>query len=612
MGKLKIDIHGDTKALEKRAKQLQKAFENIGKEGRAGAKKSNKAFGDLNSTLKRTAAAYLTWKSVGVAKDMVVQGAQIIQTKDAFESLAKASGDSSDKVLKDLKKMSGGAVSDFNLMQAAARSSLLGIGFKEQIKLMEIARATSRATGQSVTKGFDDITLAVGRQSKMILDNLGIVLSVEKANEAYAKELGVTASSLNDTQRKQAFLNATFKAGAVHVKNLGVDTKSTAEEIATSVASMNNAIGDLKIDLATGLGPTIQNLSTSFSEFLQGLHAGKIQKLREELNTLQRMRSGPAMTARRERIAAIKKELELLQPQPKTIKQARVEYTKKLEVQKQAADKVAAEAAEIERINDLLLKSNTILAEKALLSGISKDDMKIYKENEKIQKKQAENFKNFKESQYETHKAVLDAGLEYEKEIVEKQKELEEQRRQEIESRAVVISDSFAQNVNDVLFGYKKMEEGARAWSKVISTEIGKVIAKWISLKVVKAFTGGSGVTTQADGGVWSNGVQMMAKGGLINQPTLFNTKGGYALGGEAGPEAIMPVAKGKDGKLGVINHGDGGGKKNITINYNITAFDSKSVEEMVEQNQSIFMNPLNKAIQQGDRGTINNLRSIQ
>lgn len=55
------------------------------------------------------------------------------------------------------------------------------------------------------------------------------------------------------------------------------------------------------------------------------------------------------------------------------------------------------------------------------------------------------------------------------------------------------------------------------------------------------------------------------AKGGIINSPTLFPMKNGYALGGEAGTEAIMPLARGRDGKLGV--KGGGGTVIYMTVN---------------------------------------------
>lgn len=54
------------------------------------------------------------------------------------------------------------------------------------------------------------------------------------------------------------------------------------------------------------------------------------------------------------------------------------------------------------------------------------------------------------------------------------------------------------------------------------------------------------------------------ADGGIVNSPVLFPMRGGTGLAGEAGPEAIMPLARGPDGKLGVRG---GGGPVNVTVN---------------------------------------------
>jgi len=62
-----------------------------------------------------------------------------------------------------------------------------------------------------------------------------------------------------------------------------------------------------------------------------------------------------------------------------------------------------------------------------------------------------------------------------------------------------------------------------------------------------------------ANGGAFSGGVQMFANGGVVNSPTAFGHSGGLGVMGEAGPEAIMPLKRGSDGKLGVASSGGGG-----------------------------------------------------
>jgi len=63
-----------------------------------------------------------------------------------------------------------------------------------------------------------------------------------------------------------------------------------------------------------------------------------------------------------------------------------------------------------------------------------------------------------------------------------------------------------------------------------------------------------------ADGGAFSAGrVRTFSRGGVVSGPTLFPLRGGAGLMGEAGPEAIMPLSRGPDGKLGVAAQGRGG-----------------------------------------------------
>ena len=55
--------------------------------------------------------------------------------------------------------------------------------------------------------------------------------------------------------------------------------------------------------------------------------------------------------------------------------------------------------------------------------------------------------------------------------------------------------------------------------------------------------------------------VTKFAQGGVVNGPTPFPMANGMGVMGEAGPEAIMPLSRGPDGKLGVK-----GGGANVTI----------------------------------------------
>ena len=73
------------------------------------------------------------------------------------------------------------------------------------------------------------------------------------------------------------------------------------------------------------------------------------------------------------------------------------------------------------------------------------------------------------------------------------------------------------------------------------------------------------GLFGNADGNAFVNGkVQKYAYGGVVNRPTLFPMANGMGLMGEAGAEAILPLKRGSDGKLGVKAQGGG---TNIVVN---------------------------------------------
>lgn len=115
---------------------------------------------------------------------------------------------------------------------------------------------------------------------------------------------------------------------------------------------------------------------------------------------------------------------------------------------------------------------------------------------------------------------------------------------------------------------------------------------------LVDAFSGwaGSAISSSLSfgdiGGVPGAPVQAFAKGGVVNAPTHFPMGSGVGLMGEAGPEAIMPLTRGVDGKLGVAAETSG---KNVNIIMNITTNDAASFQKSQSQITSNLKRSLNK-----------------
>lgn len=75
------------------------------------------------------------------------------------------------------------------------------------------------------------------------------------------------------------------------------------------------------------------------------------------------------------------------------------------------------------------------------------------------------------------------------------------------------------------------------------------------------------GVSAHARGNVFAGGkVQAFARGGVVAAPTYFPMASGVGLMGERGAEAIMPLQRGADGRLGVAATGGRGAQVTVHI----------------------------------------------
>ena len=96
-----------------------------------------------------------------------------------------------------------------------------------------------------------------------------------------------------------------------------------------------------------------------------------------------------------------------------------------------------------------------------------------------------------------------------------------------------------------------------------------------------------------AKGAAFSQGqVMPFAKGGVVSTPTNFAMRGGTGLMGEAGPEAIMPLARGADGRLGVAAAGGG---RPVTVVMNITTPDVQGFQRSQSQIAAQAMRALSR-----------------
>lgn len=191
---------------------------------------------------------------------------------DSFIELGKRSGQLQDVsvgfsrnfkdaegALNDLRKASKGTISDFDLMLSANKASMLGVSTnsKQLAKLLEIARARGQQLGVDTTQAFSDIVTGIGRNSPLILDNLGITTA---KYQEQLKQIQKNGKVLDANQQKQLLLATVLK------DNVG----SAVESNTANVARLSIFWTNLKDELAKKVAPVFEKVTSLLFDFANG------------------------------------------------------------------------------------------------------------------------------------------------------------------------------------------------------------------------------------------------------------------------------------------------------------------------------------------------------
>lgn len=173
-------------------------------------------------------------------KVLGVQRAFILVTGDLTGSLAK------------LRAASRGLISDFELMAGFNRALTLGAADTvEQFgELTEVALTLGRALGVDAAFAMESLSLGIGRQSRLFLDNLGLIVRLEQAYEDYAKEIGVATSELTEQEKAIGFRNAAMDAAREKIAQLGGIEENAADSVTRFKVALKNARDEIALVVA--------------------------------------------------------------------------------------------------------------------------------------------------------------------------------------------------------------------------------------------------------------------------------------------------------------------------------------------------------------------------
>ena len=244
------------KAIDEYSKEFKKVDEGL-KQQKTGFDK----LGDVLSKNKLLVGA--------AAGAMVAFGADSVKSalksERAFQQFNLALGDSADTMLKDMRNASQGMISDFDLVNDANKALALGISQNQIPELLEVATARSKVFGRTASEAFNDLAIGIGRQSRMILDNLGIILDLDKTYSEFAITIGKTTDELTDLEKKQALVNSIIEDSQGLIRAQMFLEETHAEKIEKVVAQYDN----LKVAIGEVLIATLDYISGATAEKTQ-------------------------------------------------------------------------------------------------------------------------------------------------------------------------------------------------------------------------------------------------------------------------------------------------------------------------------------------------------
>ena len=237
---------------------------------------SQRLVGTSFATLRSHMLLYSFGMSLGIRQTVqfAKEATKVQQMEKAFIGLS-GGVDIASSALNKLTNATNGAMSSFDLFQQSNNAMILGVtrNSDEMAQMFDMAQRLGDALGKDVKLSVESLVTGIGRQSRLMLDNIGIIVKADKAYANYARELGKTADTLTESEKKQAFMNAALEAGREKLKFLPAETMSASKTFQIFSATLSN----FQVILGEQALPTIVMLADNMTKLMKAFDAKRVE-----------------------------------------------------------------------------------------------------------------------------------------------------------------------------------------------------------------------------------------------------------------------------------------------------------------------------------------------
>lgn len=267
----------DLGAAVDRAAEGQDNF-NKGQKGVIGAAaNSTKSFSKMRDAIGGSSGlvgAYATLAAnvfaLSAAFNALSRASKVDQLTKSIEFLSASSGDNLKRISENLVEVTGNAISMADAMKSASFGTSAGFDSTQLETLAKVAKGASAALGRDLNDSFDRLTRGAAKLEPEILDELGIIVRIDKATQDYANAIGKNVKELSAWERQQAFVNAINEQGIKKYGELADSIQASPfDKLAAAATNASNA--SLKFVVEALKLPTLLNYIAENTTALAGV-----------------------------------------------------------------------------------------------------------------------------------------------------------------------------------------------------------------------------------------------------------------------------------------------------------------------------------------------------
>jgi hypothetical protein len=152
---------------------------------------------------------------------------------EGLNQLGAASGKNLGTLAKRMSEISDGAVNMKESMAAVAQGNAAGLTSQQMERMTKIAKTASQALGRDMGDALSRLSRGITKIEPELLDELGIMVKVDRAARDYAITLGKTATQLTEFEKRQSFAIAVLEQGEKKFGSINIDANPYQKLLAT-------------------------------------------------------------------------------------------------------------------------------------------------------------------------------------------------------------------------------------------------------------------------------------------------------------------------------------------------------------------------------------------